>query len=109
MISRILAKLAVTRTMQYFERLEFFVEEQWGFRSGRSTRDVIMITRVLCELYAEWEAHLRAKRSRYEKDGALEEHIAELEAEEEEFQKKRLVLYLADIKKAYPTLARDPL
>eukprot|EP00959_Pyramimonas_sp_CCMP1952_P121508 2540742-Pyramimonas_sp.AAC.1 len=86
-----------------------FVNEQWGLRKGRSTRDIIFVTRVICELYAEWELRLHRSRAACERAGTWEQHRGEWETEHALFQKKRAVLYLADIKKAYPAVPREPL
>ena len=47
MISGVLARLAISRCSKHFENLGIMVNEQWGFRRERSTRDVILVARLL--------------------------------------------------------------
>eukprot|EP00959_Pyramimonas_sp_CCMP1952_P450914 9440787-Pyramimonas_sp.AAC.1 len=49
MLSRIVAKLAATRVSQWAEASGLHVREQWGNRKYRSTRDAVLIMRILFE------------------------------------------------------------
>ena len=53
MISRVLARLAISRCSEHFENLGIMVNEQWGFRRERSTRDVIFVARFVERMGAQ--------------------------------------------------------
>ena len=72
MISRVLARLAVSRCSEHFENLGIMVNEQWGFRRERSARDVILVARVVAELSSEWERKLEGSRAAMERAGTWE-------------------------------------
>ena len=53
MISRVLARLAISRCSKYLKNLGIMVNEQWGFRRARSTRDVTLVARIVAEILKE--------------------------------------------------------
>ena len=67
MISRVLA--AISRCSKHFENRGIMVNERWGFRRERSTRDVIWVARVVAELSSECERNLEVGRSAMERAG----------------------------------------
>ncbi|CAK0794339.1 unnamed protein product, partial [Prorocentrum cordatum] len=79
-VSRILARALALRLADWAERRDILVNEQFGFRSWRSTRDAAMITRIV-----------------------LEESARRLGPEVDD----HFVLLLADIKKAHPNTSRQ--
>ena len=85
------------------------VNEQWGFRRERSTRDVILVARVVAELSSEWERNLEVSRSAMERAGTWERNSERWEAEHKVFKETQPTSYLADIKKAYPSAPRQPM
>ena len=109
MISRVLARLAVSRCPKHFENLGIMVNEQWGFRRERSTRDVILVARVVAEQSSEWERKLEGSRAAMERAGTWERKAERWEAEHKVFKETQPMLYLADIKKAYPSAPRQPM
>ena len=109
MISRVLARLAISRCSKHFENLGIMVNEQWGFRREMSTRDVILVARVVAELSSEWERNLEMSRSAMERAGTWERNAERWEAEHKMFKETQPMLYLADIKKAYPSAPRQPM
>ena len=79
---------------------------QWGFRKGRNTRDAVLVARILCELVAEWEQQLKLRRRACIENGSNAETLEAIEKETLDLEAIRIMLYLADIKKAYPNTAR---
>ncbi|CAK0847212.1 unnamed protein product [Prorocentrum cordatum] len=49
MLSRIVAKVAATRVSKWAEASGFHVREQWGNRKYHSTRDAVLVMRILFE------------------------------------------------------------
>ena len=109
MILRVLARLAISRCSKHFEHLGIMVNEQWGFRRERSTRDVILAARIVSELSSEWERNLEVCRSAVERACTWERNAERWEAEHKVFKETQPMLYLADIKKAYPSVPRQPM
>ena len=113
-ISRIIAKIVDRRMIAYSEELQLTINEQWGFRSRRSTRDEILVVRLLCEMLADFESRVMARIARSEKllqktgSRPQQQDIQQNIAEDKELLRcTRLLLHLYDIKKAYPNVARD--
>ena len=79
-ISRVVARVIAVRLRDYAEEVGVFRVDQWGFRPWRSTRDAILLARLLLE------AATRVK------------HREGLD---------HLVLSLLDIQKAYPRTPRN--
>ena len=109
MISSVLARLAISRCSKYFEILCIMVNEQWGFRRERSTRDVILVARIVAELSSEWERKLEGSKAAMERAGTWERNAERWETEHKLFKEPQPMLYLADIKKAYPSAPRQPM
>ena len=111
-LSRILARIAGARLAIWAEDQKLLPETQWGFRKGRSTRDIIMIVRIIFEQFASAESRLCAKiklqKRKCKKKG--EEFILtgypEIEKLQKQIDTSRPLLTAVDIKKAYPTTAR---
>ena len=117
-ISRVCARLVSGRLQEWGEETQRFSDYQWGFRLGRGTRDAILICRIFCELFAEWEAQLTRRRTAWRREawrreGSQAVTDLQLKKEEKLLEETRAVIYLADIKnladikKAYPSVARD--
>ncbi len=79
-ISRLVARIAATRLSRWAERDGLYVTEQFGFRPYRSTRDAILICRLM------FEEAVRPDSSAHD---------------------DLMVLLLVDIKKAYPNVPRE--
>ena len=85
------------------------VNEQWGFRRERSTRDVILVARIVAELSSAWERNLEGSRSAMDRASTWERNAESWETEYKVFKETQPMLYLADIKKAYPSAPRQPM
>ena len=68
------------------------VNEQWGFRRERSTRDVILVARIVAELSSDWERNLQVSRSRMERAGTWERNAERWEAEHKMFKEAHPML-----------------
>ena len=98
-VSRVVAKVVATRLLKFAEKRNLLSNFQWGFRGYRSTRDEILVIRLMMETMATLEQrHLEAV-SRGKRDGD-EEEMEELAEETKKLETYRMVLILLDIKKA---------
>ena len=57
-LSGVVARVAAARLSQWADIENMLPSCQWGFRKGRSTRDVIMLLRMILEQYAAAEERL---------------------------------------------------
>ena len=105
----LLSMISRSRCSKHFENLGIMVNEQWGFRRERSTRDVIWVARAVAELSSEWERNLEVSRSAMERAGTWEKNAERWVAEHKMYKETQPMLYLADIKKAYPSAPRQPM
>ena len=95
MVSRVLARMAMSRCSRYFESLGFLVNVQWGFRRERSTRDVILIARIIAELSSEWERNLGLSRAAMERAGTWDRNAERWETEHSAFKETQPLLHVA--------------
>jgi len=107
-ISRIVARVVALRLAPYAEENNLLENEQWGFRRGRSTRDPILVDRILCELCADFEAKVKAAVTKLERSGLEQEEVeAAKQLWEDRLQAAKTCIALYDIKKAYPNVPRE--
>ena len=99
MISRVLERLAISRCLKYLESWPF-LNEQWGFRWKKSTRDVILTNARVEQGVAQgsygksWHVRTKAECG---------------EAEDKTFKETQPMLYLGDIKRPFPSSPEQPL
>ena len=108
MVSRVLARVAMSRCSRYSQSLFLLVIEEWGFRRERSTRDVIFIARIVAELSSEWERNLGLSRAAMERAGTWDRNAERWQTEHSAFKETQSMMYLANIKKAYPSAPLHP-
>lgn len=109
-VSRIIARIIARRLDAHWEKEHTHNEAQWGFRRGRSARDVILIIRLLMEQFAAAESRVLAAKKTAEKksaDGRLSAAMAaRFEAMMKALERCRILATPVDIRKAYPNTNR---
>ena len=111
--SRILARVVAQRLSKWAEENDILPEYQWGFRAGRSCRDVIYATRSLLEMFARAEERLSLmltmRRVNRKQPDLQYDDDDELRPLWENLQEQRIMLTAIDIQKAYPNTNREKL
>ena len=70
---------------------------------------MIQIARIVAELSSEWERNLGLSRAAMERTGTWDRNAERWQTEHSAFKETQPAMYLADIKKAYPSAPTQPL
>lgn len=109
-VSRVVARILALRLAKWAEANNVLTETQYGFRKERSTRDVILLARMVAELLASLQRRVAFLKNKVEKltTAARESEDAAkaLKVAKSAEAKLQMVMVLIDIKKAYPSVPR---